>query len=564
MPIAKYISPLTIDQLATLRKIAGVDFSTFNESDVREEFLVPLIVLLGYERGSDYQVLREQSYNLNPFFLKIGSTRIKLDYRFNVYKAGFWLLEAKSGKTPDLGAPPAISEVMVEQAHFYAHHREIDCPLYGVSNGWWINIYDRDSEDPADPILSIRNNELIDRFAELQALIGAAQVTFWIKRRLLSRVEQVLCADLDLARGDEFVREVANAANRARPRVLENFRRNARLQEAARSEALEQYLNTTQPYQVVDTFLLSPLNNGTLRSATEVLARKVAEFPGSNQHLFFDRLLIIEPRPVTTDYYFNSLNVLAHLCRLPALEKVDFPVANGKCVTPIRDHFANYAELLLFHLSARPELRVIMAMESLVKRITKRLLLSTGAARDAILGATHFERYLRPEEETAYFGPSAARSTVQAVEAIALAEIGQFFTRYYRKRNREFDLHGALTEFRQRQSAYEPFEAATDQQYSELKTSLGDDWSELTGIDSVNRSWDRFGAGVCDVLYTNRDLLPCLSSKAQERFTILSRLGNTSAFNCAESLGLLASKELYPNHTERLEIIFDPGRDLRE
>lgn len=62
-----------------------------------------------------------------------------------------------------------------------------------------------------------------------------------IGRRLLKRAEQVLGADLDLSRADEFVRLVQGAAARARPKVLENFRRNAREQEAARSNAFQDY-----------------------------------------------------------------------------------------------------------------------------------------------------------------------------------------------------------------------------------------------------------------------------------------------------------------------------------
>jgi hypothetical protein len=68
-------APPTAEQVASLKKLSELRFETFNESDVREEFLVPLIGLLGYQRNSDYSVLREESFNLNPLFLAVGSRR---------------------------------------------------------------------------------------------------------------------------------------------------------------------------------------------------------------------------------------------------------------------------------------------------------------------------------------------------------------------------------------------------------------------------------------------------------------------------------------------------------
>ena len=88
----KHAPPLSAEQAARLKRLSELQLETYNEADVREEFLVPLIELLGYRRDSDYSVFREESYKLNPLFLTVGSSRIKLDYLFNVYKAGFWLL----------------------------------------------------------------------------------------------------------------------------------------------------------------------------------------------------------------------------------------------------------------------------------------------------------------------------------------------------------------------------------------------------------------------------------------------------------------------------------------
>ena len=46
--LSKYAPPPTAEQVASLKKLSELRFETFNESNVREEFLVPLIGLLGY------------------------------------------------------------------------------------------------------------------------------------------------------------------------------------------------------------------------------------------------------------------------------------------------------------------------------------------------------------------------------------------------------------------------------------------------------------------------------------------------------------------------------------
>jgi hypothetical protein len=208
----KYMPPMSSETEGKLKRLASLDLSSLNETDVREAFLAPLIEALGYIRGTEYTVFTEEQYKLNPLFLAVGSSRIKLDYRFTTYRAGFWLLEAKTGIATDPSNPPPITLDMIGQAHFYAHHREIDCPLFGVSNGWFTNLYDRDAENPLDPILSIPQKDLVARFSELYKLIGFDQITFGLKRRLLTRIQTDRLPDEDAKASDDIKRFASTAA----------------------------------------------------------------------------------------------------------------------------------------------------------------------------------------------------------------------------------------------------------------------------------------------------------------------------------------------------------------
>lgn len=553
--LTKYIRPMSSATEAILKRLTALELSALNETDVREAFLAPLIETLGYVRGTDYTVLTEQQYKLNPFFLSVGSKRIKLDYRFTTYRAGFWLLEAKEGTAFDPKSPPPITTDMIGQAHFYAHHPEVDCPLFGVSNGWFINLYDRDGQSPLDPILSIPQCDLLSRYSELYELIGFDQVTFGLKRRLLKRIEQVLSADVDLSRGEEFVRAVAGAAASARPNVLENFRKAAAGVRAENQQSLLDHIDNAHTWDSIDTLLQAGLSIGDMAIASNRLAEKVAKYRGSNQFLFFHRLLVKEPRPVLTDYYFNSLHLLGYLALRPELANVSYNA--GLTVTPIQEVYAEYVEVLLFHLASRPELRLIWALEALSRRLCKRLLVSVDVTRNAIRDRVELQRFVNSEERNAFLGPSPAGTLLQTIEQTTLAAVGRFFVRHYNESRRAFDSVAALDEYRALEKTVVSLETATETAYLKLTQSLGTGWSELTFIDSQNRSFDRLGQGICEVIGFFPSLLPAVSQRAWTRIGFLAALGNAFAKALLQRTNR-PEPPAHPNAASELRRIFDP------
>lgn len=56
------------------------DFSTYNETDVRENFIAPLLKLLGYGKNTVNNVLTEKSLKLKEPFQRIGRKNIRIDY----------------------------------------------------------------------------------------------------------------------------------------------------------------------------------------------------------------------------------------------------------------------------------------------------------------------------------------------------------------------------------------------------------------------------------------------------------------------------------------------------
>jgi hypothetical protein len=133
-----------------------------------------------------------------------------------------------------------------------------------VSNGWWTNVYDRDSGSKT-PILSVPQKELPLRFDELRGIIGATQVTFHLKRQLLARVEKVLAADITLQRSEDFVDAIERIAARVRPQVLENFRMAYHRQEEEYSREWTAETETAPLWRTIDTQLMAAWQVGVIR-----------------------------------------------------------------------------------------------------------------------------------------------------------------------------------------------------------------------------------------------------------------------------------------------------------
>jgi hypothetical protein len=190
----KFRPPLSDSEVAQLNELAALDFSTFNETDVRETYIRPILRLLGYQKDRDYSVSTEESFKLSEPFLRIGRDRIKVDYLNTVRKQNFWLIEAKDGST---GRNGTIADEDVCQAYFYALHQSVNCRYFVVCNGWLFNLYDRDALDTElRPLLTIKSSELLTRFLEIDAIIGATQAQSHVKLRLVEEIERVLAAEV--------------------------------------------------------------------------------------------------------------------------------------------------------------------------------------------------------------------------------------------------------------------------------------------------------------------------------------------------------------------------------
>lgn len=145
-------------------------FDAMNEADVRAEFLDPLLRALGYQAGTENNIIREGL--LRHRFLFLGRKKKsdpqlsgKPDYVMESGAHGRWVLEAKPPNQP-------LTREEFEQAQSYAVHPNVAAALFVISNGRETRIYRAIDQDFDSPILTFYYDQIDARWLEVQALLS--------------------------------------------------------------------------------------------------------------------------------------------------------------------------------------------------------------------------------------------------------------------------------------------------------------------------------------------------------------------------------------------------------
>lgn len=136
-------------------------FEAMNETDVREEVIAPLIRKLGYQTGSEHNVIRELGLTYNQAQLgrqkkSDPPLRGKADYLLEAGGRVRWVIEAK--------APSAPLDAAVEaQAWTYANHPEVRAVYFMVTNGRLFRLYRTINGPDMPPVLEFSYDEISSR-----------------------------------------------------------------------------------------------------------------------------------------------------------------------------------------------------------------------------------------------------------------------------------------------------------------------------------------------------------------------------------------------------------------
>ena len=196
------------------------DFAAYNETEVREEFIIHLLHALGWRKGTTYDLEMEKSLKLSAPYHQIGRKEVAIDYAPSLRKRYFWIIEAKPGKEQEM------RESALLQAHLYAVHPEIQARLIVLTNGWEVRVYDALTVSSwSDPLLVVKQEDGDDKFIALREMIGAENMLAYQRTRLLDIVRTTLESEVDLAAFDKMAWQLGKLATDGRALVQENARK---------------------------------------------------------------------------------------------------------------------------------------------------------------------------------------------------------------------------------------------------------------------------------------------------------------------------------------------------
>ena len=375
----KALAPLASDSLAELVRIEQLDISDFNEAEIRANVIDPIVRILGYQKGTDFSVdLGRQ--------LKILEKSRFPDYKFNLWDADFWLIEAKR---PRHGQANFGYEDLA-QALEYAAHPKINAALVVLCDGLKIEVFDREADLTA-PVLHIDREGLTRDFDKLRLLLDPWQVWFFQKRRVVRLLDKVFDREFNLNRVEEFKSLVQGRLNGKRQIILENFRRNVKPDTEEQNELLMKA--PIEDLVEVHLFLNHPIPALNAMTMALVKRSEAGSFRALNM-IFPDR-----PRDANDTFYGQALNYLIHLAAkretiewLPAL-LAPSTQSTGK----VEQAAQQLLHLCLTHFQEDEARKTILLASAAFRRVIKVLLMSSDAQwrRAEVL---HFiERYQTPE-----------------------------------------------------------------------------------------------------------------------------------------------------------------------
>ncbi|MDQ0415661.1 hypothetical protein J2S25_003888 [Mesobacillus stamsii] len=118
----------------------SLNFKEWNESDIREDFIAPLLRIFGYSKGTVNDIIREKSLRLSKPFHRIGRKNVSIDYIPSVRLKSFWIIEAKPGKSIGEGTQGQVPcPTIFLQLAWCGGYMHGGMEAWGVGVGWCEN-----------------------------------------------------------------------------------------------------------------------------------------------------------------------------------------------------------------------------------------------------------------------------------------------------------------------------------------------------------------------------------------------------------------------------------------
>ncbi len=269
---------LGLVETAFLRRWATIDFSSWNETEVREEFVIQLLHLLGYRKGTSHDIEMEKSLALSEPYHQVGRKRVVLDYAPSLRLRYFWIIEAKPGNEK----PMQFKDLL--QAHLYAVHPEVQARFIVLCNGYELRVYDAVTVEKFDDALLVVNQQnCLQKYADLREMLGAETMLEFQRNRLLDMARKTLDVEVDIDAFRKFKSEAQRMLRDGEAKVKANARE-LRSQRFSQWHEEEQRELKDASLEVLFVRMDIP-EDGRLPPVEEYVRRVVAADPAERQRL---------------------------------------------------------------------------------------------------------------------------------------------------------------------------------------------------------------------------------------------------------------------------------------
>lgn len=139
-----------------------------NETDVREDFVSPLLKALGYSNSGNHKIERNIYLKIPELIIgrkKKYFEKYSPDYILNVNGKRKWVIDAKG---PDKSVE---NELYISQTYSYSIHREVNVPYFVICNGKSFAVYNT-KDQSYSPVTVFDRKDLQLRWEELYQMFS--------------------------------------------------------------------------------------------------------------------------------------------------------------------------------------------------------------------------------------------------------------------------------------------------------------------------------------------------------------------------------------------------------
>jgi hypothetical protein len=376
---------------AELVRLSGLNINPdWKEVEVREEVLAPLLRLLGYVKGTDYDIERERGLLIHPFLMVGRDKKVFPDYACLVRRKHFWVLEAKRPS-------PSIAPQEIHQAYFYAIHPEVQARFFAVCNGAEFALFDVHAIDEKyEATLRFPIRELSAVFPRLRELLGADRVRDEVASRALSDLSKVLESELRDERLNEMSRKLQGLVKDARKVVDQNQRRLRRERDeqwVADLRSLSPKNSPLQMARVVFEFTDTPRD---FAAVFDVFRGKLLELPPTQLAGNIRAVASLLDGNLTSNHRVRLLDALLRL--VPDLD-VDL-------IGEVRERIAAEVHAVMHRFPTRERHRLLWRFEALAERVPYKVSFAQSGLSEDFARLVERKRDTLPEEDLVVSPPS--------------------------------------------------------------------------------------------------------------------------------------------------------------